>query len=669
MTRAFQSPVNLAYRLESLKKALVKLETDSQPEAEHEARRLIALLRASSEFRGMDSLLAAAHIAEQAPTTTLPAHIRELIDEIQKFIANSPGNTGVILIVSSDKGHSSALADKFNTLNLKTLIADSPKKAREALSMAPVACCIIDVALTNLDGRALILEMRAHPETAVMPVVAISPNLGDAISGKSFPVSGADSVFPKGASVDDIANYLMLRLKRTYMKGLQARRDQVTGLPNRAACHELFQQIQRSIQTNDPMAFILVGIHQFKAIATRCAPLACDEIIRKIGAILSSALRATDVVTRWDNSEFAILLTGEDHFGATKAMEKVIPELSGLVIRSHTGEAIPLTICIGITINTARTSIEDAALRAESHLYMAFSDVASPSGGKLIVSDAAPISHREEPVALCLSNPTMAKVTKQILERETFNVEIFPGIESVLERILVSSFSLLILDDELPMDGGFKLLERLNQSAAKKTLGTMMMVSREESIARVMKLGADDYFLKPPTMPAFLSQIRRIISHNSSLQATPSATIMVVDHELPQLLLAGTTLHQQGNSQILLAKSAADALYRLKNSHPDYLIVDVLLPHISVQEFLNQIRHMEWLKDMKIILARPHGADPGAGNMTNLHGAVSRPFNPGIMLEELRQLIPTLQHSNKGRVPADPRLLELEIQRILALKG
>jgi CheY-like chemotaxis protein len=198
----------------------------------------------------------------------------------------------------------------------------------------------------------------------------------------------------------------------------------------------------------------------------------------------------------------------------------------------------------------------------------------------------------------------------------------------------------------------------------------IMMVSKKESIERVMKLGASDYFLKPPAMPEFLSQIRRIISHNSSLQSPPGITIMVVDHELPQLLLAGTTLHQMGTCQILLAKSAADALYRLKSSHPDYLILDTLLPFISVKEFINQIENMDWLKNTKIILAaqQPFTPSPLTDRPITL-GVISRPYMPAILLDELRQWIPTLPKANKGRSPADPRLLELEIQRILALKS
>ncbi|MEI8139434.1 MAG: response regulator [bacterium] len=671
MINSITSPVNLTYRLSSLTQLLARMETHTHDESENEARRLVALLRASSEFRGMDDLLQSARNAEQATSAAFPDKLQELISEIQHALERTPDNTGLVLIVSSDKIYSSLLVESLKAQNHQALIAESRRKADELLSSAPVAFCIVDVVLADLDGRAFINELRNHPETAALPIIAITPSItGTRYNHPSaFSVPGADGVFSKSAVLEDIANYLTLRLKRNYMKGLQSRRDLTTGLPNRAACHEIFKQLQRSIQKNDPMAFVLVGIPHFAALSNHCPPTACDELLRAMGVILSSELRATDVVARWDVSKFAILLTGEDHFGATKAVEKLLPELSHLTIKNSTGQLIPIVVCIGITIHDSNTAIEDAALRAESHLYMAFSEADSHSARNQIISDAAPISHREEPVALCLTNPNVANVIKQILERETFRVETFTNTESVFQRMTSTPFSLLILDDELPQESGFHLLQQLNTQKYASALSTMMMVSNKESIERVMKLGASDYFLKPPAMPEFLSQIRRIISHNSSLQSPPGITIMVVDHELPQLLLAGTTLHQMGTCQILLAKSAADALHRLKSSHPDYLILDTLLPFISVQEFINQIENMDWLKNTKIILAAQQPATPPPlAERQPILGVISRPYMPAILLEELRKWIPTLPKTNKGRSPADPRLLELEIQRILALK-
>lgn len=331
------------------------------------------------------------------------------------------------------------------------------------------------------------------------------------------------------------------------------------------------------------------------------------------------------------------------------------------------GNLIPITLCAGITINNSLTSIKDASLRAESHLLMAYSDTDAPSGGQQIVSDAIPLSHREAPVALCLTHPGMAKVIKQILERETFRVEIFSDTESAFQHIVQTPFSLLILDDDLPGESGFHLLQRLNAHAHARALSTLMMISRQDSIERVMKLGANDYFLKPPTMPEFLSQIRRVICHNRAANPSPALTIMIADHDFPQLLLAGTTLHQLGTCQILLAKGMADALQRLKTSHPEILILNPAMPLFDMKEFLSQVGQMEWLNHTRIILATPAPTDPLPVYDRPLLGAISRPFTPPTLLAELYRLIPDLLKPAKGHIPTDPRLLELEIQRLLAL--
>ena len=65
----------------------------------------MALLRASSEFRGMENLLQAARSAEQEPSLTFPAKLRSLIAEIQTEIDNIPQKGGMIMLVSSDPAY------------------------------------------------------------------------------------------------------------------------------------------------------------------------------------------------------------------------------------------------------------------------------------------------------------------------------------------------------------------------------------------------------------------------------------------------------------------------------------------------------------------------------------------------------------------------------------
>ncbi|MEI6564607.1 MAG: response regulator [bacterium] len=668
MSNVHQSPVNLTYRLASLSATLEKLE--SNPQAENEARRQVTLLRASSEFRGMETLLISARKAEQASSAEFPARLRDLISDIQLEITRTPNAPALVLIVSSDAAYAARLSGSLNTSRYRCIVAESPHKAKDVLSHSSVAFCIVDIVLADMDGREFIADLRTRPETAILPVIAITPSPPENQDYQFFPVPGADGVFKKNTPLKDIANYLTLRLKRSHIKGLQARRDPVTGLPNRAACYEIYRQLQHSLQQNEPVAFVLVGILRYTTVMNECAPADRDELLRLIGVILSSSFRATDVVAHWSASEFAVILTGEDHFGAMKAIEKMFPALNQLSIKSSSGNTIPVTPCIGFTVNTPNTSIEEASVRAESHLYMAFSEAELPSGGKRIISDSLSLTHHKAPIALCLSQAAMAKAIKQILEHETFCVEMFPDTETAFQRMSEVRFCLLIVDDDLPEDSGFHLLQRLNEQPDEGSLRTLMIISRDSSIERVMKLGASDYVIKPPIMPAFLTQIRRVLWHNRSKKQTPGMAIMVVDHELPQLLLVGTTLHQLGACQVLLAKGASDALQRLNNLIPQYLIVSHPLPDMTIEAFIKQIRKNVRLKDVKLIVATRDAtfALPDH-DATDILGKVSLPFKPMTLIKELQTLIPGLPTATPKRAAVDPSLLEVEIQRVLTLKG
>ena len=197
MSKTFQSPVNLAFRLESLAKSLAQLESHPQMESENVARRLVALLRASSEFRGMESLLHSSQIAEKASSETFVEKLRELIAEIQKVIDQTPAITGMVLVVSSDKAYVTRLVEKLQAMTHQVIVADSPRKANDLLAVSPVAFCIVDIVLADMDGRAFIADLRTRPATAALPVIAITPGASGSTPHQPFSVPGADGLLLK----------------------------------------------------------------------------------------------------------------------------------------------------------------------------------------------------------------------------------------------------------------------------------------------------------------------------------------------------------------------------------------------------------------------------------------------------------------------------------------
>jgi len=87
----------------------------------------------------------------------------------------------------------------------------------------------------------------------------------------------------------------------------EARRDVLTGLINRRAIEELFQEYEGQ---PTPRCLILLDIDRFKSINDHYGYLAGDELLRQIAVRIQSTLEPASVAARWGGDEFIVLIEG-----------------------------------------------------------------------------------------------------------------------------------------------------------------------------------------------------------------------------------------------------------------------------------------------------------------------------------------------------------------------
>ena len=661
MRQAHQRMVNLTHRLDALSSTLARLEAD--PATEPEARRMVILMRAAGEWRQQRDLTEAASRAENASRAEFPARLRALVDTMAREAKSQQADGLVVLIVSTDATVIFPLRNRLTAGHYHVLTADTLDTVRHIVTTSPVACCIVDLVMAGLDGRSIIATLRATPATAALPLIALIPE--GAGRRPSWPaVRDADACFEKPIPTDALVDFISMRRKRGPLDGLEARRDPSTTLLNRAACREAYAKVQETGVS--PIAFALIGIHRFSVLAGECGPAARDELLRSFGAILASSFRSTDITARWDLAEFAVILAGEDPYGATLAIEKILASLNAQTAIGPSHKGLPVTVCAGLTVVDADTHIEEAASRAERHLYAAFRQADDGTLSERLVSDTLPSSRHGETIALCLTDDRMAKIIRKVLEHETFAVELFTNAEVAASRLTNGPFSLAILDDALPDRGAFMILNRITQ-AGHATAPRILMLSGDEAGTReAMKRGADDFALKPPDIPTLLSQIRRLLRHDELPSLPPTTTVLIVDHEIPQLLMAGAALHQLGDCRVLLAHGAKDGLARLADFRPEVLILDSHLPSTPAPVFLASIPDTEHLRTMEVVLATDILAGPTPiCEGIKILGSITRPYKPAGFIEELRALIPLPHATAPARSAPAKEPLEAEIRRIL----
>jgi diguanylate cyclase (GGDEF)-like protein/PAS domain S-box-containing protein len=140
-----------------------------------------------------------------------------------------------------------------------------------------------------------------------------------------------------------------------------ARRDALTGLPNRRALEEqLPQALARARRTLEPLSVAILDIDHFKSYNDSHGHLAGDEVLRTCAMAWDSALRGEDTIVRFGGEEFLVLLPDT---GPEQAVE--------IVERLRAKTPMGQTCSAGLALWDRAESIDDLLRRADEALYLA----------------------------------------------------------------------------------------------------------------------------------------------------------------------------------------------------------------------------------------------------------------------------------------------------------
>ena len=104
--------------------------------------------------------------------------------------------------------------------------------------------------------------------------------------------------------------------------------DGLTGLPNRAAFQEKFERVWgRTQSSGDLYAVVLMDLDNFKWVNDTLGHAAGDELLRQLGARLSSFGQSGDVISRLGGDEFAMVLRRPNGADMRSLLNRMLQEL------------------------------------------------------------------------------------------------------------------------------------------------------------------------------------------------------------------------------------------------------------------------------------------------------------------------------------------------------
>ena len=179
-----------------------------------------------------------------------------------------------------------------------------------------------------------------------------------------------------------VASILRRQVRHTDRLEEEVHTDVLTGLPNRRLLSRLIsEEMARAERYHRPFALVLFDLDHFKLVNDRHGHPVGDEVLKKVGPLLSAYIRETDTLGRWGGEEFMVLLPEMDVAAASRMAERMRQ-----VIESATfARGIRMTASFGIARYWQGEPVAELLERVDQALYAAKDGgrnrVVPPAGG------------------------------------------------------------------------------------------------------------------------------------------------------------------------------------------------------------------------------------------------------------------------------------------------
>ena len=140
--------------------------------------------------------------------------------------------------------------------------------------------------------------------------------------------------------------------------------DPLTGLGNR-------RRLDRDLEGVDPSAptaFLMIDVDHFKEFNDAFGHPAGDELLRLVGAAISTSLRTGDVAYRFGGEEFSVLLPGTDASTATVVAERIRAAVAAVAPPVGTRA---VTVSVGVSATGTAVGLTSLVGEADRALYSA----------------------------------------------------------------------------------------------------------------------------------------------------------------------------------------------------------------------------------------------------------------------------------------------------------
>ena len=218
-----------------------------------------------------------------------------------------------------------------------------------ALQLHQPDLLILDVELMPLSGIALCKTLRRSSSWGDLPILFLTALNDSETLHRVFAV-GADDCVSLPFVGPELVTRILNRLERSRLLRNLAETDPLTQVTNRRTLTREAENFLRICERHHkPLSLAIVEVHQLKLINDQYGDLIGDDVLKYCAQMLRSGLRKEDLIGRWSNEKFVVVMYGTGIQGVSQRLSDVLAQLRRKSFQTDQGDVFEAHFHVGLS--------------------------------------------------------------------------------------------------------------------------------------------------------------------------------------------------------------------------------------------------------------------------------------------------------------------------------
>jgi len=254
----------------------------------------------------------------------------QLIEKIETYCNGNSNEPYKVLVLDDSRAQAKFMETVLKRAGMNACVITDPMQIINALDEFSPEIIILDMYMPGCTGTEIARVIRQQDKFHSVPIIYLSAeeDVNKQLQAMSL---GGDDFLTKPIDPKHLVATIHNRGRRARSLLALMIRDSLTGLYNHT--HTLYlleQEIVRARQKDQPLAFAMIDIDEFKKVNDTYGHPIGDRILRSLSMFLKQRLRKTDHIGRYGGEEFAVILPNTSARDAQNVLDEIRQRFSEL---------------------------------------------------------------------------------------------------------------------------------------------------------------------------------------------------------------------------------------------------------------------------------------------------------------------------------------------------